>query len=61
MFSFPSILGKSHGRRLFAVGANLVNDITGLMGDERMADVATKLERSGHHKLNPVMARPQHP
>ena len=43
-----------------AVGANLVNDITGLMGDEKMADVVAKAGAQVVIMFNPVMARPQH-
>ena len=42
-------------------GANLVNDITGLMGDEKMAEVVAKAEAQVVIMFNPVMARPQHP
>lgn len=42
-------------------GANLVNDITGLMGDEKMAEVVAKAEAQLVIMFNPVMARPQHP
>ena len=44
-----------------AAGANLVNDITGLMGDEKMAEVVAKAEAQVVIMFNPVMARPQHP
>ena len=44
-----------------AAGANLVNDITGLMGDERMATVVAKAGAQVVIMFNPVMARPQHP
>lgn len=44
-----------------AAGANLVNDITGLMGDEKMADVVAKVGAKVVIMFNPVMARPQHP
>ncbi|MCW1175633.1 dihydropteroate synthase, partial [Mycobacterium tuberculosis] len=44
-----------------AAGANLVNDITGLMGDEKMADVVAKAGAKVVIMFNPVMARPQHP
>lgn len=44
-----------------AAGANLVNDITGLMGDEKMADVVAKASAQVVIMFNPVMARPQHP
>ena len=42
-------------------GANLVNDITGLMGDEKMAQVVAKAGVQVVIMFNPVMARPQHP
>lgn len=42
-------------------GANIVNDITGLMGDEKMAEVVAKAEAQVIIMFNPVMARPQHP
>ena len=44
-----------------AAGANLVNDITGLMGDEKMAHVVAKAGAKVIIMFNPVMARPQHP
>ncbi|WP_057515305.1 dihydropteroate synthase, partial [Streptococcus pneumoniae] len=44
-----------------AAGANLVNDITGLMGDEKMAPVVAKARAKVVIMFNPVMARPQHP
>lgn len=44
-----------------AAGANLVNDITGLMGDEKMAHVVAKVGAKVVIMFNPVMARPQHP
>jgi len=44
-----------------AAGANLVNDITGLMGDEKMADVVAKAGAQVVIMFNPVMTRPQHP
>lgn len=44
-----------------AAGANLVNDITGLMGDEKMAHVVAKAGGKVVIMFNPVMARPQHP
>ena len=43
-----------------AAGANLVNDITGLMGDEKMAHVVAKAGAQVVIMFNPVMARPQH-
>ncbi len=43
------------------VGANIVNDITGLMGDEKMAEVVAKARAQVVIMFNPVMARPQHP
>ena len=42
-------------------GANIVNDITGLMGDEKMAEVVARAEAQVVIMFNPVMARPQHP
>ena len=42
-------------------GANLVNDITGLLGDEKMAQVVAKAGAQVVIMFNPVMARPQHP
>ncbi|VKN04645.1 dihydropteroate synthase [Streptococcus pneumoniae] len=44
-----------------AAGANLVNDITGIMGDEKMAHVVAKARAKVVIMFNPVMARPQHP
>lgn len=44
-----------------AAGANLVNDITGLMGDKKMAHVVAKARAKVVIMFNPVMARPQHP
>lgn len=44
-----------------AAGANLVNDITGLMGDEKMVHVVAKAGAKVVIMFNPVMARPQHP
>ena len=41
--------------------ANIVNDITGLMGDEKMAEVVAKAGAQVVIMFNPVMARPQHP
>ena len=42
-------------------GANIVNDITGLMGDEKMAEVVARARAQVVIMFNPVMARPQHP
>ena len=42
-------------------GANLVNDITGLMGDEKMSHVVAKAGAQVVIMFNPVMARPHHP
>lgn len=44
-----------------AAGANIVNDITGLMGDEKMAHVVAEARAQVVIMFNPVMARPQHP
>ncbi|RSJ83110.1 dihydropteroate synthase [Streptococcus cristatus] len=43
-----------------AAGVNIINDITGLLGDERMAAVAAKAGAPVIAMFNPVMARPQH-
>ncbi len=40
-------------------GAHIVNDITGLMGDEKMAEVVAKAGAQVVIMFNPVMARPQ--
>lgn len=42
-------------------GANLVNDITGLLGDEKMAQVIAQYQAGAILMFNPVMARPNHP
>ncbi|MFS9269863.1 dihydropteroate synthase [Streptococcus infantis] len=42
-------------------GTHIVNDITGLMGDEKMAEVVAKTGAQVVIMFNPVMARPQHP
>lgn len=42
-------------------GAHIVNDITGLMGGEKMAEVVAKAGAQVVIMFNPVMARPQHP
>ena len=42
-------------------GANIVNDITGLMGDEKMTEVVARAGVQVVIMFNPVMARPQHP
>ena len=42
-------------------GAHIVNEITGLMGDEKMAEVVAKAGAQVVIMFNPVMARPQHP
>ena len=42
-------------------GAHIVNDITGLMGDEKMAEVVARAGAQVIIMFNPVMARPQHP
>ncbi|MDG7165561.1 dihydropteroate synthase [Streptococcus pneumoniae] len=44
-----------------AAGADLVNDITGLMGDEKMPHVVAEARAQVVIMFNPVMARPQHP
>lgn len=43
-----------------AAGADIINDITGLLGDEKMAEIATEYGAPVIVMFNPVMARPQH-
>lgn len=42
-------------------GADIVNDITGFLGDPEMATVVAEHEASAVLMFNPVMARPHHP
>ena len=42
-------------------GADIVNDITGFLGDSKMAAVVAEHEASAVLMFNPVMARPHHP
>lgn len=42
-------------------GADIVNDITGFLGDPEMAVVVAEHEASAVLMFNPVMARPHHP
>lgn len=42
-------------------GADIVNDITGFLGDPKMATVVAEHEASVVLMFNPVMARPDHP
>ena len=42
-------------------GADIVNDITGFLGDPKMAAVVAEHETSAVLMFNPVMARPHHP
>ena len=42
-------------------GADLVNDITGLLGDLKMAKVIAEARAGAIIMFNPVMARPHHP
>ena len=42
-------------------GADIVNDITGFLGDSKMATVVAEHEASAILMFNPVMARPHHP
>ena len=42
-------------------GADIVNDITGFLGDSKMATVVAEYEASAVLMFNPVMARPHHP
>lgn len=43
-----------------STGADIINDITGLLGDEKMAETAAKYGAPVIVMFNPVMARPQH-
>lgn len=43
-----------------AAGADMINDITGLLGDERMAVLAAQTGAPVIAMFNPVMARPRH-
>lgn len=43
-----------------SAGADIINDITGLLGDEKMAETAAKYGAPVIIMFNPVMARPQH-
>ena len=42
-------------------GADIVNDITGFLGDPKMTAVVAEHEASAVLMFNPVMARPHHP
>ena len=42
-------------------GADIVNDITGFLGDPKMAAVVAEHEASAVLMFNPVIARPHHP
>ncbi len=42
-------------------GVDIINDITGLLGDERMAEVIGQSEAGAIVMFNPVIARPNHP
>ncbi|KXT74687.1 Dihydropteroate synthase [Streptococcus sp. DD10] len=42
-------------------GANLVNDITGFLGDEAMAGIVASKQAGAILMFNPVMVRPNHP
>ena len=48
-------------RAALAAGADLVNDITGLLGDPQMARVIAEAQAGAILMFNPVMARPHHP
>jgi len=48
-------------RAALAAGADLVNDITGLLGDSQMARVIAEARAGAILMFNPVMARPHHP
>ena len=48
-------------RAALEAGADLVNDITGLLGDPQMARVIAEAGAGAILMFNPVMARPHHP
>lgn len=48
-------------RAALAAGADLVNDITGFLGDPQMARVIAEAQAGAILMFNPVMARPHHP
>lgn len=48
-------------RTAIEAGADLVNDITGLLGDLQMARVIAEARAGAILMFNPVMARPHHP
>ena len=48
-------------RAAIEAGADLVNDITGLLGDSQMARVIAEARAGAILMFNPVMARPHHP
>ncbi|MET3617124.1 dihydropteroate synthase [Peptoniphilus olsenii] len=41
-------------------GADIVNDITGFLGDSKMAEVVSKTDAGAILMFNPVLARPNH-
>ena len=48
-------------RSAIEAGADMVNDITGLLGDSQMARVIAEARAGAILMFNPVMARPHHP
>ena len=48
-------------RAAIEAGVDLVNDITGLLGDSQMARVIAEARAGAILMFNPVMARPHHP
>ena len=48
-------------RAAIEAGADMVNDITGLLGDSQMARVIAEARAGAILMFNPVMARPHHP
>ena len=48
-------------RAAIEAGADLVNDITGLLGDSQMARVIAEARAGAILMFNPVIARPHHP
>ncbi len=61
MSSSLLILGRQVAEAALAAGADLVNDISLVTGDEKMAHVVAKAGAKVVIMFNPVMARPQHP
>lgn len=48
-------------RAAIEAGADIINDITGMLGEEEMVDVIAKSDVKVIAMFNPVIARPNHP